>query len=185
MAAYDWNIAEANSSALESSAVASALLGWLKPGKEWRGTAAELLERLTPTICDEIKNMKSWPKSPRGLSNALARIAPNLETVGICLKKLPREGPIGRRVFALTRNNETPSEPSVSSADNCFQQDAVPSDPELMSLDFLHTDSSDDTDASFGLSDINEAKGTNKNAGCDVVMSSEGFVGSKGMEEEL
>ncbi len=74
--AYTGNRHHATEEMLEGDPLALALRGIALP---WKGSAAELLEQLTP--CDRLPH--GWPKSPRGLAGALRRLAPTLRRVGI------------------------------------------------------------------------------------------------------
>lgn len=82
LAAYAANRQEGHTLALEGSPIAAPLQRLAEQG-EWRGTAAELLGRLAELGGDEVKRQPDWPKSPRGLTGALKRVAPNLRAVGI------------------------------------------------------------------------------------------------------
>lgn len=112
IAAYMGNIAEANDTALESSAVATAVLDLLKPGGEWDGSAKELLAELWKLVSEDVRREKHWPKTARGLSNALKRVESNLAAVGVSVERI-REGHDRKRVLYLRRN---PLQSSASSA---------------------------------------------------------------------
>lgn len=101
----------ANVLALESSILGSPIQGLLNVRARWDGTAKELLAELDDHHSDEkTRKRKEWPKSPRGLSAALRRIAPNLRRIGIDAH-LP--GPSDRpRVIRLENVAERPSHPS-------------------------------------------------------------------------
>src|SRR5262249_41723600 len=114
MAAYATNISEANESALESSQVAQAVLDFVEPGRNWDGTAKELLEALTGRMSENARRDKAWPKSPRGLSNALKRAESNLSAVGLTIERT-REGHSRKRVLHLCRDAEVPSASAASS----------------------------------------------------------------------
>jgi len=83
LTAYNGNRNAANSLALEASPVAAVLLNWL--GEAWTGTATELLDHLTEVAGERVTKQQSWPKIPRALSNALRRLAPNLQQVGVSI----------------------------------------------------------------------------------------------------
>jgi hypothetical protein len=72
----------------------------------WRGTAAELLTTLGPLAGERTCALKVWPASPRKLSEALRRVAPNLRRAGIELV-FGRCG--GRRHIDITRNSSAPA----------------------------------------------------------------------------
>jgi len=65
-------------------------------------TAGSILQDLRELVSEEIVKRRSWPKSPRALSVALRRLAPNLRTIGIHVhfgNKSP--GPNSRRLIAI------------------------------------------------------------------------------------
>ena len=80
--AYNGNRDGANSLVLESSPI-YLFLQAIVDKKVWQGTATELLDRLNRMADDLTQRQRSWPKSPRALSNALRRLAPNLREAGI------------------------------------------------------------------------------------------------------
>ena len=49
----------------------------------YEGTASDLLKRLAWIASDQATRSRSWPSSPRGLSAALRRLAPNLRQAGV------------------------------------------------------------------------------------------------------
>ncbi len=89
MKAYAANQEEANDMALGASPIAEPLKEFVRLrttlGKGWEGTATALLEALNGQGDDQVKRLKSWPSAPRGLSNALRRLAPCLRSSGIAL----------------------------------------------------------------------------------------------------
>ena len=52
-------------------------------GLPWTGSAGALLEMLATKVTDHASHAKTWPASPRGLSSALRRLAPDLRRAGI------------------------------------------------------------------------------------------------------
>lgn len=108
---YGRHGAGANVLALESSILGSPIQGLLTVRIRWIGSAKELLAELDDHHSDEkTRTRKEWPKSPRGLSAALRRIAPNLRRIGIDVH-LP--GPNDRpRVIRLENVAERPSQQS-------------------------------------------------------------------------
>jgi len=85
MVAYTGNREAANELALEASPVAAAIRNLVEEQGKWEGIARELLEKLTDSESEKTTKAKSWPKTPRALSNVLRRLAPNLRAVGISL----------------------------------------------------------------------------------------------------
>jgi hypothetical protein len=78
----------------------------------WTGTASDLLARLTP---GDRRTARGWPESPRGLSVALRRLAPQLRRVAI-LTETKREAHTGRRLITIVDSSvDRASSPSPSS----------------------------------------------------------------------
>ncbi|MGH9253504.1 MAG: DUF3854 domain-containing protein [Vicinamibacterales bacterium] len=76
----------------------------------WDGTASDLLARLSPG-----ERRRGWPESPRGLSAALRRLAPQLRRIGIVIETT-REAHTGRRLITIDCGGvNRPSPPSPSS----------------------------------------------------------------------
>lgn len=99
--AYAVNRASAHEVAVDSSPVASMVRG-LGP---FEGTSAELLELLDKRMgverVESLTRAKLWPKSARGLGDALRRAAPNLRALGVEVA-FSREAGTGRRVVTVT-----------------------------------------------------------------------------------
>jgi hypothetical protein len=85
--------------------------------REWKGTAGELLKRLTPE-----KPPKDWPTTPQGMGGRLSRAAPALRRLGWTVERLPRSDKKGTRLWRIVppaeenpaRSSEPP-QPSESS----------------------------------------------------------------------
>src|ERR1700733_5295996 len=80
--AYDSNRGTANALSLEASPVVAPLKRLLAARSSWRGTAAELLQRLKSYADDDASQQRNWPKNAQTLSIELRRIAPNLRASG-------------------------------------------------------------------------------------------------------
>jgi hypothetical protein len=93
--AYAENRATANDVTLAASPVAEAIRAL---PADFTGTATELLILLNGMV-GEIRD-RAWPRSPRGLSNALRRISANLAAIGVRVT-FGREP--GRRLIQITR----------------------------------------------------------------------------------
>lgn len=93
LAAYRRNREEAVAVALETSVVYGPLRDFMHDRDTWQGTCGELLQLLSDRGKQE---SKWWPKTPRGLSDALKRVAPAMRTVGIDVEFLGRK-PGGKR----------------------------------------------------------------------------------------
>ena len=83
MEIYTRNRQSSNDLVLEASRVAEGILSLMSERTEWDGTASELLKDLELHVDEKVQNQKSWPKSPRGLSDQLKRLAPNLRATGV------------------------------------------------------------------------------------------------------
>ena len=99
LAAYEDNRCQAIEASLENDLVASAVLRLVREERFVEGTCEELLARFeangdTPT------QLRSWPRSPRALSNHLARLAPALRQAGVVIGRR-REPGTGRRLVRL------------------------------------------------------------------------------------
>lgn len=99
MAAYDRSRTEANASAIEASPVGSAVVKLMENRLLWRGTALELLKELENQADERAKRLENWPKTPRALTAALQRVAPNLRKVGVEYQKPTETGHDKRRVL--------------------------------------------------------------------------------------
>jgi hypothetical protein len=109
--AYDENQAAANELALETSCITGPLFTLLGKGP-FEGTADTLLRTLAKCADEATTKQSGWPRSPRGLSESLRRLAPNLRAVGVDLRfwKLPtRER---TRVISIDFSASEPSAPS-------------------------------------------------------------------------
>lgn len=95
VSSYNENRRDANESAIEDSPVAGAVRELASRG-EWSGTAAELLEELRAIIGPPESGPAGFkakaigarpasvlPRTPRGMSSAIRRLAPALRTIGI------------------------------------------------------------------------------------------------------
>src|SRR5262245_19931927 len=85
LASYRTAAAEASQAVLESDPVAEAVIALIGRGGAWQGTASDLLDRITPE-----RRLRSWPHTPRGLSGALARLAPALRAHGVIIERQAR-----------------------------------------------------------------------------------------------
>src|SRR5262245_38023776 len=71
---------------IEGSSVASEVCEWFGNLNSWEGQSKDLLvilnARLDARKVDP-KKVQGWPKAPRGLTDKLKTIAPNLRAIGI------------------------------------------------------------------------------------------------------
>ena len=85
MRAYDAMRGRAIEEGIDASPVGSVLVEYLRdlsPVTSWSLTATHLYQTLTAKAGDRAKS-QAWPRSPRSMGQALARIAPNLRAIGI------------------------------------------------------------------------------------------------------
>ena len=76
---YEGNREHAGEVALDASPVARHVIGM----RNWRGTATALLIALEARAAEGEKRSPSWPKSARGLTNAIRRLEPLLRKSGV------------------------------------------------------------------------------------------------------
>jgi hypothetical protein len=103
--------------AIEGSAIGAPLRAFLEKALPWEGTASDLLERLNDLAGEQDRRAKYWPKTGRGLSSELRRLAPALRGMGFRVE-LPgdhRRAAKGRRLITIDRAAAPPSPPSPPS----------------------------------------------------------------------
>lgn len=83
--AYKENREVACALSMESSPVAAAIQQVVQRGP-WIGTATELLSILDSERGEKRDDQRAWPRTARGLSGILRRLAPPLRTVGILVQ---------------------------------------------------------------------------------------------------
>lgn len=74
---------------IEASPLGGALVDYLasiEPVCDWSPTPAHMLETLTAVAGSRAKS-SAWPRSPRGMLNAMTRLAPSLRAIGITFTK--------------------------------------------------------------------------------------------------
>jgi len=125
--AYAANRKAANELALETP-VAEVIRKLALP---WTGTASELLANLETYVNDRTQRSRSWPATPRQLSNTLRRLAPNLRQVGVFVEFGAREPGTGRRLITISDNESiSSSQASQSSREPQAQPTQNPIDSE-------------------------------------------------------
>jgi hypothetical protein len=85
LASYRRAAARASQVVLESDAVAEAIVSLVGRGGAWKGTAGELLDRITPE-----RRPRGWPQTPHAMAGALKRLAPALRANGISVERHTR-----------------------------------------------------------------------------------------------
>lgn len=83
LGAFMRNRGDANAIAIEASAVGAVVLSFMEGRSEWVGKPGELLVALEALANDQTRKRKDWPASPKGLSDAIRRLAPTLRSLGI------------------------------------------------------------------------------------------------------
>jgi len=114
--AYDDNRENAHAIALEASPVAQALMALIEDQVkgEWKSTPSVLLDELRRYASDEALRSRAWPQSPRGLTAALTRLAPNLRAIGYDVELGSRSH--GKRITRITRLERVPVGVPVASS---------------------------------------------------------------------
>jgi hypothetical protein len=130
IAAYSGNRSEAVLETLEADPVGSTLILLMdKLASErgtgrWDGTCADLQKELDDLAAEDVRKSKHWPKTPRGLSGRLRRLATFLREAGIKVD-FPPKTTNGQRPVTIVRttphrtatNAATATSGSVLSAD--------------------------------------------------------------------
>jgi hypothetical protein len=80
---YRKNRKGAAESAIDDSLVAGAILRLIDRDGAWAGTAKDLLGKLTAIVDEKVVESKQWPRSPRGISGAVKKVAPALRLIGM------------------------------------------------------------------------------------------------------
>lgn len=112
MRAYRENLKLGMGAGVDSSPVGRALVGFIRATGQWTGTAADLLSALSGATDDAVQRSPAWPKSPRGLSGVLRRLAPALRLQGVGVDT----GRTGEaRLIRLCNTGKQPSLPSQPS----------------------------------------------------------------------
>jgi hypothetical protein len=89
-AAYAANRENAVGLEIEASPVGQAVLKFMENRGEWEGSAKELLSSLS-SVAGDLGELKGWPRTPRGLTGALQRVAPGLRAQGVAVAWGDRE----------------------------------------------------------------------------------------------
>jgi hypothetical protein len=83
----------------------------------WEGTAGQLLKHLVELADDQAKRSRDWPRSPRGLSGEIRRVAPALRGIGFTIVVDIRDRARKRgRLLRIGRVEEAGAGPSAPSA---------------------------------------------------------------------
>jgi hypothetical protein len=102
---------------LEGSPVGEALRVWLDEAKHIESTSTDLLTSSNSRVSELTGMSRAWPKSPRGLSGEIHRLAPALRSVGVVVK-FAREPGSGRRILDIRKSPSQPSQPHTNTSKN-------------------------------------------------------------------
>lgn len=106
MAAYRDNIEVGQSAGIEGSPVGRAVLNFMGNRIDWNGTAADLHAALGQCVDESTLRSHAWPRSPRGLSGTVRRLAPALRLAGI---SVATSRTAGGRFLTLCNTGKQPS----------------------------------------------------------------------------
>ena len=81
--AYCSSATEAQDIVLEASPIGEPLRELVDSSGFWEGTAAGLLSTLSERVDEAVRRSKAWPKTGRGITGPLRRLAPTLRALGI------------------------------------------------------------------------------------------------------
>lgn len=116
--AYAENREDHHHLALESSQVGSKLRELVALHGDWEGTISDLLAALNETFPKSAAGKpivpEKWPKTARGLTGSIRRIAPSLRAVGINAVDGGREPGTGRRLVTIRQVATEPATPTTS-----------------------------------------------------------------------
>lgn len=82
LVAYRANLVEGLASGVDSSPVGRVLVDFIRSRGNWRGTSSELLRVLAQCRGADVRS-SAWPRSAKGLSGVLKRLAPALRALGV------------------------------------------------------------------------------------------------------
>ena len=134
MRAYERNRSQGHELALEASVIGQSLR--LVAAVGFEGTATELLARLGAIAGEAATSNRDWPKSARGLSGELRRLAPDLRALGYLVghtrepgsgQRLLRIAAVGPSASSQGSRGREPSQPSQPSQAAASASPAAPS----------------------------------------------------------
>ena len=102
IAAHENNCQQAMESSVEDHPMGQAILTLLDSDNPWKGTASDLLQRLSRLVTSDVRQLPEWPKSENWLSHHLDRLAPGLSVVGVRINRLKNDSGF-RKVIVLSR----------------------------------------------------------------------------------
>ncbi len=114
---YGANRSAGAAAALDACAVAGAVVRYVGELSVLEGTAAEIKENLQTYAYPGIHPPADWPKTARGIADAIQRAAPGLRAAGITATLAPRRGHGNRREWRIAASAPTPApEPTPTPA---------------------------------------------------------------------
>jgi len=115
MAAYSGKRDASDALAVEMSPVGPSLRKFVADKRSWKGDAKTLLHELsTRGYSDfETRERVDWPRTPKGMSEALRRVAPNLRAIGVDVEYGGRIGKSRKRIIVLRKSGKGPAAPTA------------------------------------------------------------------------
>jgi putative DNA primase/helicase len=106
--AYQVSAKETVQAALEADIVAIVLLKFLQslPTRSWEGAPTQLFDTFNAFATEPQRKMKSWPKSPAGLTNRIERAAPILRAQGV---RVERRSAHTQRLITIVLADSSPA----------------------------------------------------------------------------
>lgn len=119
MRAYLGNRQTQHVEAVAASPIGPGIQKFIDEQMSWSGTAQELLHEISKECFTDYRSRerRDWPRTPRGMSSALRRLAPSLRMAGIDVEFLGKTGHMGSRIITLTKTQEEPPEPPAPPAE--------------------------------------------------------------------
>jgi hypothetical protein len=131
LAAYRGNRAEAVEDTLEGDVVAAVVFEWMDSRRisegsaTWEGTCKQLLQHLESVASEGMKKSTGWPKTPRGLSSRLRRIATFMREVDVEITFHPK-GSRGERLLSIAEVMQTTAATATTATTASSEEAASP-----------------------------------------------------------
>jgi hypothetical protein len=101
-AAYGVNRDDAVEGVIDADPIAAAVLALMETNTEWTGSASGLLDALARPAGELVAKSKTWPDSPRTLTNRLRRSATFLRKIGIEISYFRENSRARTRMISIT-----------------------------------------------------------------------------------
>ena len=170
LALYDTNRDEADELVVESEPIGPTLRAFIDARGTWDGTADELLAALSEMAGEKATRAKEWPKTARGLSGRVKRIAPSLLRLGYSVETGKRET-TGEKRRLITLMKHDADAPRDGEGESRGKQSSLPS---LLSLSHNHAENPMTVGESGSSPD--EAQSSLAGGGDDWAVASDGTV---------